>query len=69
MKKIIDTQGADTSLSLPKAGTVPIGEPLVNVVFMALQEELSQFYGDRYQVVDIEPEEPAPARSKSSKSK
>lgn len=60
---ITDTTGeiTDGSIYLPKAGSVPIGGPVVGVSIEALQEELSSLYGARFTVALQTPEaEPKP---------
>jgi hypothetical protein len=69
LKTIADKEGTTDSVTLPKAGLLVIGEPLVNMSFAAVAEELKQFYGDRYQIIDmpremLEPGEASPPKRK-----
>lgn len=56
--QITDTTGeiAEGSIYLPKAGSVPIGGPVVGVSIEALQEELASLYGPRFTVTLQTPE-------------
>lgn len=50
--KLEDTYGGTVeSVSLPKHGTIRIGETLDSIDSTSLQEELSQYYGDRFRIV------------------
>lgn len=54
---ITDNSGeiTDGSIYLPKAGSVPIGAPVVGVGVDALKQELQTYYGDRFSVAQPEP--------------
>jgi hypothetical protein len=58
---VIDTTGEikQGSIYLPMAKLVAIGEPVVGVQVVALQEELSALYGDRFKVEEIAAPKPA----------
>jgi|688.fasta_scaffold02206_5 hypothetical protein len=59
--RVIDTTGEikQGSIYLPVAKLVAIGEPVVGVQVVALQEELSAIYGDRFKVEEITAPKPA----------
>jgi hypothetical protein len=58
------------SISLPKSGVVPIGAPVIGVSIQALKEELTAFYGDRFEVVSTQkPAETAPKSPRSTAKK
>ena len=59
--RVTDTSGEikQGSIYLPVAKLVAIGEPVVGVQVVALQEELSAIYGDRFKVEEITAPKPA----------
>jgi hypothetical protein len=65
--RVIDTTDEikQGSIYLPVAKLVAIGEPVVGVQVVALQEELSAIYGDRFKVEEITaPKPPKEAAAK-----
>lgn len=60
-----DTQQECTSITLPKSGVVPVGVDLTDINLTVLQQEVRQFYGNRFVVVDSQPDPPvaSPAAS------